>query len=60
MDSWHWPQWTQAIIGILTLLINAVENGNPRKGNYNFSLAVFAVAMSAWILWAGGFWTPTK
>lgn len=53
----EWPQITYCIITFLGLLIYALKNGEPKKGEYNFSLAFMMVLFYLFMLWSGGFFT---
>lgn len=58
MDNWQWPQWVVASIYFIRIIVNGCNNGEPRKSdnNYDFSISLIAVAVSAFVLYKGGFW----
>jgi hypothetical protein len=58
--NWNWPQWTAASIYALALFINLYQNGKPKTpGVHNGALGVIGVLFALFVLYSGGFWTPT-
>ncbi len=55
-EHWHWPQWTYAVILILSLLVMAAQHGDNRTGKHNAVLSLVVSLLTAWILHEGGFW----
>lgn len=54
-SSWSWPQWTWCVLTLLTLMIFASKNGQPREDKYNFAVRFVGVLISIFILSFGGF-----
>lgn len=42
----------------IALIVHASKNGEATNGKYNFALKLCSIALGAWILYMGGFWTP--
>lgn len=55
MNSWGWPEWTWIALAFLALFIHAAMHGKPVAGNYNFMVKVLSIALTAFILFMGGF-----
>ena len=54
---WEWPQYV--ILGIFTInmLFHAALNGNDMSRKYCAGCQLTNVAITAFVLWAGGFWS---
>jgi hypothetical protein len=53
----NWPQITMMVLIAMKLWLYAVKDGEPRDGNYKFSVKIMETALIVWITWAGGFWS---
>jgi hypothetical protein len=53
--SFGWPQWIWLAFNFIGLAIVAHEHGNPKKGTYNFPLAVMGSILNLFVLSIGGF-----
>lgn len=52
---WHWPQITWCILAFVGLIIHAVNNGEPIKTKYNFSVRALMSGFFLFLLYEGGF-----
>lgn len=50
-----WPQIVWLVLAALGLGMYAAKHGQPRTDSYSFWAALFATAINAYILYAGGF-----
>lgn len=55
INTWGWPQWIYCFFVMLGLMVHAVENGKPLKGDYNVTARALGAAFWGVILWQGGF-----
>jgi len=51
-----WPQYTIIAISVLSSLFILENHGKPRKGKDDIGIHSFAVLLSHWLLWMGGFY----
>lgn len=58
MSEWEWPQWAMAIPLVLNVVLTAALHGKERTvSDYNVLWSLVGSALTAWILYEGGFWT---
>ena len=57
--EWAWPQWVYAGLFVSNIVLCVSKHGESR-GPYDGPLATFCAAVSIWILYEGGFWTPVQ
>lgn len=53
--GWDWPQWAVIVLMVLGCGIALGRHGQERDP-VNFWSHAISVGITAWILWAGGFW----
>lgn len=51
-----WPQITIIALSAMALGIALVKHGEP-KGLWSWPATLFGVALEAWLLYMGGFWS---
>lgn len=51
------PQYIYIALLILTLVVNAIEHGKPKR-DYNINTALGAMALNIWLMYEGGFLDP--
>lgn len=51
---WDWPQLTWLVLAVFGFGITAAKHGETTR--YNVVTGFIALCLSAWLLWAGGFW----
>jgi len=51
------PQYIYIALLIITLIVNAVNHGKPKK-DYNINTALVAMALNIWLMYEGGFLDP--
>jgi hypothetical protein len=54
---WGWPQYVMVGVFGINMLLHAALNGRAMDRKYCAGCQVTNVAISAFILWAGGFWS---
>ena len=54
----QWPQVIWCALALLGLGIHIAKNGEPTGGRYSGWVKFIAVAITATILWCGGFFHP--
>jgi hypothetical protein len=54
-QHWFWPQYTAVSLYVLSVVMAAVLDGEPKTGKHSFATSVVGTAFSAWLLWCGGF-----
>lgn len=57
MEAWGWPQWFIAVNYALVVILHSWAHGRERKGKFSGPYTIINVAIGAWILYMGGFWT---
>lgn len=58
MDAWLWPQWSYAILMMITLWISISKHGEPKIiQNYSMGEAAINILFACVILIAGGFFS---
>ncbi len=50
-----WPQWTVIALSLIGMGIAMADHGKPRTPN-NFWIHAVSVAITHYLLWAGGFY----
>ena len=53
---WNWPQITWGILTGIVLLAYVVMDGKPRTGQWSLAMGLLGTAVSATLLYFGGFW----
>ncbi len=53
----EWPQITMIVLWFLNICIYASKNGEPREDNYDLGTTLAAIALSAFLLYHGGFFS---
>jgi len=56
METWHWYQWTMAILMFLGVAATAALHGDERKGKYSFPTKLVSTFLLSFLLYKGGFW----
>lgn len=51
-----WPQWAVIVIYGLDIVYIAWLHNTPRP-NYNWFASSFAIGITVWLLWMGGFFS---
>lgn len=51
----HWPQWVVFLLLVAQVLAGFLMDGRPRSP-WSFSDSVLGAAVTALLLYAGGFW----
>lgn len=57
MNAWGWPEVTLTAILAFQTLCFAFLDGKPKTGSYSFALSVCGTAITAFLLYMGGFWS---
>lgn len=56
--SWSlWPQFTVAGLMLINLGISMARFGEPKRDSYGITDVLIGPAITAWLLYMGGFWT---
>lgn len=55
MDYWEWPQYTVAILMMVTLVLYGVLHGERPTWNYNVGGKIVGTVIMIFILYKGGF-----
>lgn len=56
--NWGWPQYVEFGMLFLAAGLELAKDGQPKTGKHNFFTTVLALGFAAYLLYAGGFWTP--
>lgn len=56
-SAWGWPQWVYLGIVALGLVVAAITDGTPLRGNVQFSVQLLAAAITVVLLSFGGFFS---
>lgn len=56
LEHWQWPQYLQAFLYVVLIVLAPVMHGRPRTGNHNGFVTLAIVPFGIWVLHKGGFW----
>ncbi|KFK92742.1 MULTISPECIES: transglycosylase SLT domain-containing protein [unclassified Serratia (in: enterobacteria)] len=56
----NWPQITWIVAVTLGLGMSIAKHGEPRTGKFSFWWQLFGAAVTAWLLWSGGFFSQAQ
>jgi hypothetical protein len=54
-STWGWPQWFMVAIWLLTAILGPFAHGRAKTGHHNYALDLMTVAITGFVLTAGGF-----